>query len=153
MLRILLIGAGIMTVCLLLQSALLVLAIRFYARRHDVLSAKASSWSTLLVISGVMLILLLGNLAQIVIWAFVFLWVEEFGTFRDAVYHSAVNFTTLGYGDIVMSRGNRFLGPLEAINGALMIGVSTAALLAAFQDAIRMHVPARRSPDKTSHCP
>lgn len=153
MLRILLIGAGIMTVCLLLQSALLVQAIRFYARRHDFLSAKASSWSTLLVISGVMLLLLLGNLAQIVIWAFVFLWVEEFGTFRDAVYHSAVNFTTLGYGDIVMSKGNRFLGPLEAINGALMIGVSTAALLAAFQDAIRMHVPSRRSASEESRGP
>lgn len=148
MLRILLIGAGIMTACLLLQSALLVQAIRFYARRHDVLSAKPSSWSTLLVISGVMLLLLVGNLAQIVIWAFVFLWVEEFGTFRDAVYHSAVNFTTLGYGDIVMSRGNRFLGPLEAINGALMIGVSTAALLAAFQDAIRMHVPSRSTKNR-----
>ena len=53
------------------------------------------------------------------------------------MYDSAVNFATLGYGDIVMSEPNRFLGPLEAINGALMIGVSTAALLAAFQDAHR----------------
>jgi len=145
MLRILLIGAGTMTVCLLLQSTLLVQTIRFYARRHEVLAARASSWSTLLVINGVMLLLLLGNLAQIVIWAGVFLWVEEFGTFRDAVYHSAVNFTTLGYGDIVMTETNRFLGPLEAINGALMIGVSTAALLAAFQDAIRVSMQARRS--------
>ncbi len=48
-----------------------------------------------------------------------------------------MNFATLGYGDIVMSERNRFLGPLEAINGALMIGVSTAALLATFQDAIK----------------
>lgn len=140
MLRILLIGAGTMSVCLLLQSALLVQAIRYYARRHDVLAVKASSWRTLLVINGVMLLLLLGNLAQLVIWALVFLWVGEFGTFREAVYHSAVNFATLGYGDIVMSERNRFLGPLEGINGVLMIGVSTAALLATFQDAIKTSV-------------
>ena len=61
----------------------------------------------------------------------------EFETLREAVYHSAVNFATLGYGDIVMSERYRFLGPLEAINGVLMIGVSTAALMATFQDAIR----------------
>jgi hypothetical protein len=144
MLRILLIGVGTMTVCLLLQSMMLVQAIRYYARRHDVLTAKASAWSTLLVINSVMLLLLLGNLAQLVIWAVVFRWVGEFGTFRDAVYHSAVNFATLGYGDIIMSERNRFLGPLEAINGVLMIGVSTAALLATFQDAIKMSMQARR---------
>ena len=148
MLRILLIGAGTMTVCLLLQSTLLVQAIRYYARRQAVHTAKASTWSTLLVINGVMLLLLLGILAQIVIWAFVFLWVGEFGTFREAVYHSAVNFATLGYGDIVMSGGNRFLGPLEAINGVLMIGVSTAALLAAFQDAIKTSIAKSRTTSK-----
>ena len=67
------------------------------------------------------------------------------------MYHSAVNFATLGYGDIVMSARNRFLGPLEAINGALMIGVSTAALLSAFQDALRrMSVadPGAKSPPR-----
>ncbi len=144
MLRILLIGAGAMMVCLLLQSVLLVQAIRYYARRHAVLAAKASSWSTLLVINCVMLLLLLGNLAQIMIWAFVFLWVGEFDTFLDAVYHSAVNFATLGYGDIVMSERNRFLGPLEGINGVLMIGISTAALLATFQDVIKTSIGARR---------
>jgi hypothetical protein len=145
MLRNLLIGAGTMTLCLLLQSVLLVQVIRYYAHRHDKLAANASAWSTLLVINSVMLLLLLGNLAQLAIWAVVFMLVGEFGTFSEAVYHSAVNFATLGYGDIVMSERNRLLGPLEAINGVLMIGVSTAALLATFQDAIRRKIQGRRS--------
>jgi hypothetical protein len=143
MLRILLIGAGTMTLCLLLQSTLLVQAIRYYARRHDALKVHASSWSTLLLINTVMLLLVLGNLAQLSIWAVVFMLVGEFQTFGESVYYSAVNFATLGYGDIVMSERNRFLGPLEAINGALMIGVSTAALLATFQDAIKKAIAAR----------
>ena len=79
----------------------------------------------------------LGNLAQVAIWALVFQWLGEFERFTDAFYHSAVNFATLGYGDIVMSDKHRLLGPLEAINGVLMIGVSTAALMAAFQDAMK----------------
>lgn len=137
MLRILLIGSGTMTLCLLLQSTLLVRASRYYARRHDSLKVHATFWSTLLLINTVMLLLILGNLAQIAIWAVVFMLIGEFESFSKAVYYSAVNFATLGYGDIVMSARNRFLGPLEAINGVLMVGVSTAALMATFQDAIK----------------
>jgi hypothetical protein len=44
-----------------------------------------------------------------------------------------------------MSSQHRLLGPLEAINGVLMIGVTTAALMASFQDALRKTVQARRS--------
>jgi hypothetical protein len=143
MVRILLIGAGTMTLCLLLQSVLLAQAIRYYARRHEVLLARPSWWSTMLVINGVMLLLLLGTIAQISIWAVVFMLVDEFGTFAEAVYHSGVNFATLGYGDIVMTERNRLLGPLEAINGVLMIGVSTAALLATFQHAVKTTMAAR----------
>jgi len=48
-----------------------------------------------------------------------------------------VNFATLGYGDIVMSEKHKLLGPLESINGVLMIGVSSAALLATFQHTLK----------------
>ena len=48
-----------------------------------------------------------------------------------------MNFATLGYGDVVMSAQHKLLGALEAINGALMIGMSTAALISVFQDALQ----------------
>ena len=144
MVRILLIGLPIMTLCLFLQSLLLVWALRYYAR-HDDEVTPATPWWTLLIINSVMMILLVGNLAQLLIWGVVFRMLGEFETLRDAVYHSAVNFATLGYGDLVMSPRNRFLGPLEAINGVLMIGVSTAALMATFQDAIKRTMLARKA--------
>jgi hypothetical protein len=140
----LLIGLPTMTLCLLLQSALFVLALRYYAR-HDSLMNDASWWSALVVINSVMTLLVVGNLIQLTIWAVVFMMLGEFEELAEAVYYSAVNFATLGYGDIVMSERYRFLGPLEAINGVLMIGVSTAALMATFQDAIRKTVQARQS--------
>lgn len=132
----LLIGLPVMAACLMLQSLLFASAVRFYQQRQGVHSGH-SFWSTLGVVTGVMLILVLGNLAQIAIWGALFRLLGEFETLTAAIYHSAVNFATLGYGDIVMSESRRILGPLEAINGALMIGVSTAALTAAFQDLIR----------------
>jgi hypothetical protein len=144
MLMNLLIGLPTMTLCLLLQSALLVLAIRYYTR-HDSLVNDASWWSALIVINSVMTLLVVGNLIQLTIWAVVFMMLGEFEEFAEAVYYSAVNFATLGYGDIVMSERYRFLGPLEAVNGVLMIGVSTAALMTSFQDAMRKTIQARQS--------
>ena len=143
MLENLLIGLSTMTLCLLLQATLVTAALRYYTRHESMLSSP-SAWTTLVVISVVMILLVAGNLAQLVIWAMVFQFLGEFSTLSEAVYHSAVNFATLGYGDIVMSERHRLLGPLEAINGVLMIGVSTAVLITTFQDALRKTVQARR---------
>lgn len=139
--RNLLIGVPVMVACIVLQALLVVAAMRFY-REH--LAARASRSFAVRVgaLSGVMLMLVLGNMAQVVLWALLFRLVGEFDRLGEAIYHSAVNFATLGYGDVVMSDRHKLLGPLEAINGALMIGVSTAALLAAFQDAFKVSLPA-----------
>jgi hypothetical protein len=55
---------------------------------------------------------------------------REFRDFGTAFYHSAVNYTSLGYGDFIMSPSWRLLGPLETANGALLFGVSTAMIFA-----------------------
>jgi hypothetical protein len=70
------------------------------------------------------------HLAQVAVWAGIFLACGEFAGFDDAFYHSAVNYSSLGYGDIVMSRRWRLLGPLEAMNGVLLFGISTAVIFA-----------------------
>lgn len=136
MLTNLLLGLPIMVVCLLLQSLLLAIAGHYY-RRHASWFDSPSVWPSLAVINGVMLLLVIGNLAQVAIWALLFQLLGEFDQFRDAVYHSAVNFATLGYGDIVMSQKHRLLGPIQAINGVIMIGISTAALMSVFQNMIK----------------
>ena len=56
---------------------------------------------------------------------------SEISTLEKAFYFSAQNYTTLGYGDIGISDRWRLLGPLEAINGLLLFGLSTAAMFAA----------------------
>jgi hypothetical protein len=132
----LLLGVPVMAVCLILQSTLVVLALRFYVKRQA--SIRDHTLGTALkILTVVMLILIFGNLAQVAAWAALFLFIGEFDELSVAVYHSAVNFATLGYGDIVMSERHALLGPLEAINGILMVGISTAALMQTFQHALR----------------
>ena len=135
-------GLLVMSACLVVQSFLVVKAIHFYIGREQRLTHASLSEDLLLVVC-VMIILVLGNFIQVFVWSGLFLLLGEFTSIADAVYHSAVNFSTLGYGDIVMSDKHKLLGPLEAINGALMIGVSTASLLATFQHALRKFVGAK----------
>ncbi len=139
-----LLGLGTMMVCLFLQSAILIWALRFYRRRSNKLD-NPTIWSGLAIMQGVTMLLLVGNMGQIAVWAELFMLLGEFEDFETAFYHSAVNFATLGYGDHVMSAKHKLLGPLEAVNGGLMIGISAAALMAAFQDSTRRKLRAQNS--------
>lgn len=73
------------------------------------------------------------HLIEIALWAVLLIICGEFQEFGSAFYHSAVNYTTLGYGDLLLTPSWRLLGPLEAANGALMFGVSTAMVFAVIQ--------------------
>jgi hypothetical protein len=80
---------------------------------------------------------LVAHLVDIAVWAVLFMLCGEFPVFAVAFDHSAVNYTTLGYGDVVMSPSWRLLGPLEAANGMLMFGVSTAIIFTVIQRLIQ----------------
>ena len=139
-----LIGLATMVVCLLIQALLVVVAMRFYIRNPQLVDSPTLI-GTLGLISGVMVLLVMGNFVQIIIWGGLFMYLGEFTDFETAAYHSAVNFATLGYGDIVMSEHRRVLGPMQSINGVLMIGVSTAVMMSALQDALQRTRKARET--------
>ena len=76
------------------------------------------------------------HLLEIGVWAVLFVVSGEFSVFAVAYYHSAVNYTTLGYGDVIMTESWKFLGPFEAANGLLLFGVSTAFIFAIIQHVV-----------------
>jgi hypothetical protein len=55
-----------------------------------------------------------------------------------------VNFTSLGYGDVVMSKRWKLMGPLEAADGVLMVGMTSAALMAILQHLIKLQFERER---------
>lgn len=82
--------------------------------------------------------LIVAHLLQVALWAAAFLWCGEFADFRTAFYHSAVNFASLGYGDLVMSEDWRLLGALEACVGVMMFGISAAMLFAGLSHLLKV---------------
>ena len=98
--------------------------------------AGASFWINVAIVVRTISYAMAAHLLEIGLWAVLFVVCREFQEFGTAYYHSAVNYTTLGYGDMVMTPSWRLLGPLEAANGMLMFGVSTAMIFAVIQKLI-----------------
>ncbi|WP_052670694.1 potassium channel family protein [Draconibacterium sediminis] len=57
----------------------------------------------------------------------------DFASFHDIFYYSIVTFTTLGYGDMTISSEWKILSGIEAINGIMLIGWSTALMYSLIQ--------------------
>ena len=147
MLRNLMVGLPIMLLCLALQAAVSFWSVRYYMRQIEPTAVSRGLFPHLRPLLVVMIAMMLGNFVQIVIWGVLFLGLGEFNALYDAVYHSGVNFTSLGYGDVVMSTRWKLLGPLEAANGVLMFGMTSAALMAILQHLIKVELETRSSRD------
>ena len=120
--------------CTIIIHALVLSAVVSFVRRERRLAhAGISFWIDVVIVALVTCFALTAHLAEIGVWAMLFMVCGEFSDFGTAYYHSAVNYTTLGYGDLIMTPRWRVLGPLEAANGMLMFGVTTALVFAVIQ--------------------
>lgn len=107
--------------------------VAFVRRERHLGRAGKGYWSDLAIVFRGMTYVASGHLAEVALWAGIFVLAGEFRGFGEAFYHSAVNYTTLGYGDVIMSPSWRLLGPMEAATGMLMFGVSAALVFTIIQ--------------------
>ncbi|MGF1491599.1 MAG: ion channel [Microcoleaceae cyanobacterium] len=119
-------------------SALIGILSRWLHSKQQILKAE-HLLGRFIILSVTLFFLFINSLFQIGIWAAVFVLIGQFESYRTAFYHSAVNFATLGYGDMVMDDPWRMLGALEAISGVLMLGLSTATLSSVFGKLLQLH--------------
>jgi Ion channel len=92
-----------------------------------------------LVMIATVTVLMAAHLIEIVIWGLFYIALDVAPKSVDAFYFAFVNYTTLGYGDIVPVEYWRVLGPFTAMNGVLMFGWSTAVIF----DVLRKVEPER----------
>ena len=106
--------------CTILIHAMLVSGTIWFVRREKKLGHTGRGfWPDMRIVMLVILLGMSAHLVETALWAIVFLLCGEFAEMGTAFYHSAVNFTTLGYGDVLLSPRWRMLGPLEAGDGML----------------------------------
>jgi len=71
-------------------------------------------------------LLIVIHMLAIFVWALFFWLAKCLPNMESSFYFSAVTYATIGYGDLVLPKEWRMLGPIEGFTGILMFGLSTA---------------------------
>lgn len=74
----------------------------------------------------VVLSIFAAHVCEIWLWAFLYFMAGAFTDFETCLYFSTTAFTTVGFGDMVPPESWRLLGSIEAANGFMLFGWSTA---------------------------
>jgi Ion channel len=127
------VGFAAVICTILIHAWLLSATITFVRRERKLGHLGINFWKDMGVVIRTILYAFVAHLIEMALWATLFMICGEFSDFATAYYHSAVNYTSLGYGDIIMSPTWRLLGPLETADGMLLFGVSTAMIFAVIQ--------------------
>ena len=136
MLRQLLFGGAVSTVNIAIHALVMMILIKV-ARRASARSKSRASEHLMLVMIPTVLVLMLTHAAEITVWSLAYGLVDATPPDADRLYFAFVNYTTLGYGDVVPVRRWNLLGPMTALNGVLLIGWSTAVIFEVLRRALR----------------
>lgn len=83
-----LIGLPAMVLCLIVQTAVAFWCVRYYVRLSPQVGSGQGFLAGIRPLIVATLVLLVGNLVQIMLWGALFLWLGEFEQAYDAIYHS-----------------------------------------------------------------
>lgn len=147
MLKEIAIAAAVVSVCLMVHVAGILLMARWLLRKRDELGLNITNkhFALLLIVlfAGVMSL----HLTQTGLWA-LFYWKRGlFSDFETALYFSMVSFTTIGYGDVLLPRNWRLLGVVEGFSGVLLCGISTAFMFAVVNGMLQLRIQQRSKPN------
>jgi Ion channel len=84
-------------------------------------------------------VLMAAHTIEVLVWSLAYALVSAAPDSTNLVDFAFVNYTTLGYGDVVPLDRWRLLGPMTAMNGVLMFGWSTALIFAVLQKTVERH--------------
>jgi hypothetical protein len=144
MLRNLLIGWGLMALCVVIHAGGVISAVR-WVRRRDIRSQRLWPWAWLFIqVAGWVIVL---HVSEITVWAVVYALAGAIPGIQPALYFSAVTYTTTGYGDLVLPEDWRLVGAIEALTGILMCAWSSGFFFAVVS---RMYATETGSVDSTT---
>lgn len=106
-----------------------------------------SFWKGLVIMIAVLMVFI-AHVIQIWLWAMLFIWLGEFTDLEAALYFSTSTFTTVGYGDIFLQDQWRLLSSIEAANGFILFGWSTAFIFEIMSQLYRREASALKKDDK-----
>jgi len=133
-----LVGSSICVLNIVVHASLTVTTIRIarsFAERKTL-----HPWLHLVTIMIATVSVLMGaHMLEVFVWSIAYAAVNAAPEGSDLVYFAFVNYSTLGYGDVVPVTQWRLLGPMAAMNGILLFGWSTAVIFEVLRKTISEH--------------
>jgi Ion channel len=141
MLRQFLVGAAVSTCNIMIHALVMTVVVRV-AQAVDARKTSRPWLHLIAVMIATVSVLMIAHACEVIVWSLCYALVDAVPAGADRVYFAFVNYTTLGYGDVVPVRRWQLLGPMTAMNGVLMFGWSTAVIFEVLRKTITRNAPA-----------
>ena len=138
MMRQLLVGSSV-SVCNIAIHAMVMVTVIRAARIADERATSRQALRLIAVMIATVSVLMVAHLAEVLVWTFAYSIVRVAPPGTDLTYFAFVNYTTLGYGDVLPLEHWQLLGPMTAMNGVLLFGWSTAVIFEVLRRAMTTH--------------
>jgi hypothetical protein len=116
--------------------AVVMAAVLWVARAADERTTSRQSLRTVAVMIATVSVLMAAHIAEVFVWSLAYMMVGIAPDGTDFIYFAFVNYTTLGYGDVIPIERWQLLGPMTAMNGVLLFGWSTAVIFAVLRKTV-----------------
>jgi hypothetical protein len=122
--------------CNIAIHAMAMLTVIGVARKVGDLTASHRQLRLVAVMVAAVSVLMIAHFAEVLVWSLSYAIARAAPESTELVYFAFVNYTTLGYGDVIPVQRWRLLGPMTAMNGVLLIGWSTAVIFEVLQKVL-----------------
>lgn len=127
MLRQFLVGIGVSIVNIAIH-AIVTAAVLSVARTASKRATRLPTLRLITVMAATVSVLMAAHFAEVAVWSLAYAAAGAAPVGTDLISFAFVNYTTLGYGDVVPLPRWRLFGPMTAMNGVLLFGWSTAVM-------------------------
>ncbi|MAZ02785.1 MAG: ion transporter [Sneathiella sp.] len=125
----LLVGTGLIIACVINHAVCLELLLRRLKSIGPRWDRRLPTYGHIVIMIIVVLGLFAAHTIEAWLWAMFYWGSGELSGLPEALYFSTVTFTTLGYGDVILSEKWNLTASLQAVSGILLFGWSTAFLI------------------------
>lgn len=126
MITLTLIALALVAITVLIHVAGLTLLVRWMISRRWERAQDLGFWSLTWLFVRIVWALMASHVVQIAVWAGFYRWKGGMPDLESAVYFSAVTYTTIGYGDVLVNPPWRILATVEGLTGIVMCSLSAA---------------------------
>ena len=137
MLRQFLMGGGVSLVNIIIHALVMTIVVRV-AQIASMMKISHPSLFLIAVMIPTVSILMVTHALEVIVWSLAYSIIDAAPADANLVYFAFVNYTTLGYGDVVPVERWRLLGPMTAMNGVLLFGWSTALIFEVLRKAFAL---------------